>query len=66
MKTTAEAKHDLLLEIDDLSGKIERLEKFIKHEADHDKALLMGQLKAMMDYKMYLLRRLDKLQEKGN
>lgn len=62
MKTTAEAKYDMLTELDELSGRIERLERYIKTDPD-DKELLMGQLKAMMDYKYYLYQRYNKLME---
>lgn len=61
MKTTEEVKHDLAVELDDLNGKIMRLENYIKAKHPKEENLLMGQLKAMTDYKFYLIERISRL-----
>lgn len=61
MKTDEQAKQDLAKEVDDLNNKIERLEAFIKKYHPTDENLLIGQLKAMNDYRFYLIQRISNL-----
>lgn len=61
MKTNEQAKQDLVKELEDLSGKIDRLLVFVKEDHPAEEKLLLEQLKAMEDYKAILIERLSKL-----